>query len=462
MEVILSHVCSKWRNIVINLPTLWTAFKFDTHLRVSDPAKKLEEYLFRSGKQLLELYFSFSSSDYGYDHEDEDEYLPFDTELFARDFAMVETVIAHAYRWHRFSLFADQFVPTLEFIDRFSELYVPNLEYLALCLSNFDPATSNTEDRGDLNPLILTGGAPRLYTIRIDTTSPFHSLPPLSNITTLAIQSTPDEEYFGFEFHIFHSILTIPTLTNLSIESFSCIEYDWRDDPVNTPRFKMPSLKTLRITQDSHVLGMLLFLDAPLLETLILHDVYLTSVTINQDIHKITTFVRLDTIALLDCQYMPVFGSLNQEDADRVDTILNTLACHATHLIISSQGSPFIERDSNLLDFNRYRWPRLQHITLDFSAFSDLMPYIRIFESSPQSITVRIVEPVFDQWARRPGGLTILEKVCRPETMKVGDPMINDPWPPPGGLFREGGYLENRFIWREIFRAKGPDRFLDE
>jgi len=90
------------------------------------------------------------------------------------------------------------------------------------------------------------------------------------------------------------------------------------------------------------------------------------------------------------------------------------------------------------------------------------MSYIRIFEGLPRSITVRVVEPVFEQWARQPGALTTLEKVCRLETMKVGDAMMDDPWPAPGGLFREDGHLENRFIWGETFRAKGPDRFLDE
>jgi hypothetical protein len=452
VEVVLSHVCSEWRNIAINLPTLWTAFKFDTHLRVSDPDTKLEAYLYRSGKQLLELYFSFSSSD---------EDPPY--EFFGRDFSLVETAIAHAHRWHRFTFFADQFVPTLEFINLFDELYVPNLEYLALCPSNFDPATSNvanTEDRGDLNPLILTGGAPRLYTVRIDATTPY-SLPPLSNITTLAIQGThegEEGEYVCFEFHIFHSILTIPTLINLSIER-NCLDHDWIY-PVNIPRFKMPGLKTLRITQDSHILGMLSFLDAPLLETLVLHDVDL-SVIIGQDIHKITTFTRLATIALLECQYTS--NNRNQESMNRVDMILNTLACRATHVIISSHESlSFIERGSNLLDLNRYRWPRLQRITFDLSTCSDRMFYIRIFECSSQSITVRVVEPAFDQWTRRPGGLTTLEKDCRLEIMKVGDLMMDDPWPAPGGLFREDGHLENRYIWGETVRAKGSDWFLDE
>lgn len=61
-------------------------------------------------------------------------------------------------------------------------------------------------------------------------------------------------------------------------------------------------------------------------------------------------------------------------------------------------------------------WPRLQRITFDLSTFSDLI-YIRILEGSPQSIIVRIVEPAFD--------LTTHEKVCRLETMKIGDPMMD-------------------------------------
>ena len=150
VEVVLSHVCSEWRTIAINLPTLWTAFKFDTHFRVSDPVRKLEAYLSRSGTQLLELYFSFSGSDYNHAA---DLHTPY--ELFASDFALVETALAHAHRWHRFTFFADDSTPTLHLIDRFHKVYVPDLEYLAMCLSIF----AYSANHGNINPLILTGGA---------------------------------------------------------------------------------------------------------------------------------------------------------------------------------------------------------------------------------------------------------------------------------------------------------------
>ena len=179
MEVILSHVCSEWRNISINLPSLWTAFKFDSHLRVSDPVKKLEEYLCRSGTLLLELYFSVSTSDYKYN-------LDWDS-CFQRDVSLVElAIIDHACRWHRFSLFADDGIPSIEFMQCLDDIYVPNLEFLTLCIW------------GDLrpDPIVFIGAAPKLNAVTINVSTPFHLPPPLSNITTVAIQGTYDGIFF--------------------------------------------------------------------------------------------------------------------------------------------------------------------------------------------------------------------------------------------------------------------------
>jgi len=41
--------------------------------------------------------------------------------------------------------------------------------------------------------------------------------------------------------------------------------------------------------------------------------------------------------------------------------------------------------------------------------------------------------------------------------MRVGDLMMDEPWPAAGGLFQEDGNLATRFIWGETLRAKGPD-----
>ena len=362
--------------------------------------------------------------------------------------------------WRRFTLFADEAIPAFDFIHRFDKIYIPNLEYFALCLSSyssFDPSGSyiaKTQGRGNMNSLLLTEGAPRLCVVRIDAATPFHSLPPLSNITTLTIQDS--RKGAQFKFPIFHSILTIPTLTNLSIETWSCIEDYWTIDHGNLPSIKMPSLKTLRITQDSDMLSILSFLDAPLLQTLVLYNVDLISVHIDQDIHKITTFIQLDTIAFLDCRYL--FRYLDEEGVDRVDMILNTLACHAAHVIISNpDDASFIQTGSKLLDFNRYGWPRLQCLTLNLSTFAGPMFSIGNFEHSPHSLTVRVVKDVLDYWREgRSEGLLTLEKARKLETMNVGDLMMDEPWPAPGGLFQEDGNLKNRFIWGETLRAKGP------
>ena len=120
---------------------------------------------------MLELYFSFSSLDY------EDPILDI-YDFFERDFALVETAIAHACRWHRFTLFADESIGAFGFIERFDKIYLPNLEYLALCLSRYDYPWSISELRRrareniDTNSLILTGGAPKLCAVRIDALTP--------------------------------------------------------------------------------------------------------------------------------------------------------------------------------------------------------------------------------------------------------------------------------------------------
>ena len=128
----------------------------------------------------------------------------------------------------------------------------------------------------DISPSVLVKGAPKLSVIRIDTTSHFHLLPPLSNVTTLTIQESPWVLEYLYLFDTFRSILMIPTLTNLSIES-SLIPHTlvW-GNPATLPRVVMPSLKTLRITEECNTIIILWLLDAPLLETLVLHDLDLT------------------------------------------------------------------------------------------------------------------------------------------------------------------------------------------
>ncbi|KIM38183.1 hypothetical protein M413DRAFT_30319 [Hebeloma cylindrosporum] len=444
VEVILSHVCSAWRRTALKLPTLWTAFKFDSRLRVPDPAQKLEEYLSRSGTQLLELYFSFSSYD----------------NCQLRDFALVETAILHTRRWHRFTLHSHWLYPALDLINRFDKLYVPKLEYFAL---SGLLATTGVSSRNVpiIDQLILTG-APRLYSVRMDTGILFrlNSLLPLLNITTLAIQGAARYgDSCRFRSDIFRSLLMIPNLTHLSIDSRICFDFTSIFSTANIPPLKMPSLRTLRISQDDFLLDILLYFDAPLLETLVLHKVYLGRVDTSRDIDEINTLVQLETFALLDCRYNYECSAPNQNTLKRVDRILHKIANCATHIIISSQcNRAFIQEGSTLLDFNRYEWPRLQRITLDLAWSYSLMHNIRMLERSPHLINFRVVEAVLEQWARHPDALTTLKKVCILDTMKVGDSMIEEPWPGSGGLFQENEDLQNKFIWNETFHAKGPTK----
>jgi len=441
VEVILSHVCSEWRNIAIHIPILWTAFKFDSRRRASAPIDKLEEYLLRSKTQLLELYFNYEEEEFDEDY----------VKLFVQ---LVEIGVVHAERWRRFTLFTDVILATFECIRCLEQINAPNLEYFAMCLASIGQ-DQDIEDQGDISPSVLTEGAPKLSIVRIDASNHFNSLPPLSNLTILTIQDSPEVLEYLYSFHTFRSILMIPTLTNLSIESSMGLER-LLNNPDTHSRIFMPSLKTFRITRDNQVLGILSLLDAPLLETLVLHDLDLISLYIGQDMRELTPFKKLDTIALLDCRFdfrgNTYVGPLGV-------VIIYELAHCATRVIISSPNPPpSTKNSSNLLNFERCKWPRLQCITLDLSTFSGLVSYVMSFEHSPHShsLTVRVVEPVLKHWREvQLDFLTRLEKICKLESMKAGDPMMDEYWPAPGGIFQEDGNLKTQFNWGETIRARG-------
>jgi hypothetical protein len=428
-EVVLSHVCSQWRNISINLPTLWTAFKFDSNLSTSAPVEKLEEYLQRSGTRLLELYFNISLSDYDGD--------PDDYEGFTAVLDMVENTAAYAHRWRRFTFFIDEPLEMDVIWDNIRDIHAPNLEYFAM--------SPIFRDR------VLFGGAPKLSIFRIDAASLLRFLPPLSNITTLTIQQSPEMMEFSFPF--FHSILTIPTLTNLSIESAMNFGTVLIGDPETLLRVVTPALKTLRIMLGQEILGILSFLDAPVLETLVLRNLDLASVYIGQNIDQITSFPKLNTIALIDCRC----GLQDAEPDGIVAIILNKLAFCTINIVISTcYGFSSDIEGSTHLNFNRCTWPRLRCITLDLPTFSNPKSYERYLEHSPCSIILRVVQPLLQHWeSRQPNDLRRLENVCKLNTMMVGDLMMGNPWPVPGGKFqKDESYITD--IWGEILYARGP------
>jgi hypothetical protein len=83
------------------------------------------------------------------------------------------------------------------------------------------------------------------------------------------------------------------------------------------------------------------------------------------------------------------------------------------------------------------------------------MFYVKNFEHSPHSLTVQVVEPVLEHWRGvQLDSLTRLEKVCKLETMKAGDLMMDEYWQAPGEIFQEDGNFDV-VHWGESIRARG-------
>lgn len=181
----------------------------------------------------------------------------------------------------------------------------------------------------------------------------------------------------------------IPTLKNLSIESAMNLDTVSMGDQESLCILS-PTLKTLRIMQNHSILGILSFLDAPFLETIVLQDLDLASVYINQDVHRISSFKNINTISLLDCHCELRDADPKGISSDVIAMILNKLFHHATYIIFSTiyDTASEIESSTQLLNFNLFTWPRLQHITLDLPTLSDPKSYKRNLQLSLHLITL--------------------------------------------------------------------------
>ena len=102
VEVVLSQVCRRWRNIALGLPSLWSVFwtrpETATRRGLVTETKRLRTYLRRSKKYQLELYLEFQAP----------SYLPSDsdTRFWKLMKEMLDVTVGHAHRWKCFTLSA--------------------------------------------------------------------------------------------------------------------------------------------------------------------------------------------------------------------------------------------------------------------------------------------------------------------------------------------------------------------
>ena len=279
-EFDISQVCYEWRALALACSELWTTFNYlGDEWNFSN--LRLQLYLERSRQRLLDLrlYFPETYSD--------------------RIPDVVDMILPHASRWRLLCLRFDRGKDQKAFFKSImvdGPISAESLEVLELFNpGEHIPHTISFSEEG--KSIFKDRAAPKLTSLRLR--APTRGLFfPLSSHTITFIQI---DRANWLEFEHFEYLLRLPALVSLSLSVDEFHDYDRPSRPVLAP-----NLRYLRY----QVLGLMFcpwhFLEAPLLELLILKDVEIDFIdgepfnTIGQ--RECGYFPSLRTLGLISCE----------------------------------------------------------------------------------------------------------------------------------------------------------------
>ena len=400
MEVVVSHVCRRWRKIALGYPKLWTRFYYeadeDHRGPPSVPLDRFEAYMVRSATQPLRLWF-----DFGQDSSNE-----------KLDHALVNKAIDHVRRWKYFVLFSAQMSFFSNHVPRLSHVSAPFLEYLVLRCNaeDYDDEIEELEPEEcmSLDSTIMMNGTPKLTFLMLDGTSMF-CVPPLSNVTTLRLEKG-DQMGHCVSTSIFVVLLSLPSLEHLSLvgDVFSMPE-----DMVQL--IYMPNLKRLRVANLDAVAfsGILASIRAPRLETFIIHTcASLIGLTLQHEPYAYPALRNLWVIeSLMETTVAAHFVKLTSQ---------------ATDVFISQENldEGFFNNLIYELPATQEIWPRLKTLKCEIEGYTAIDPYLTFAKSRPEkSFTFILHHELVEYWENEaPETLPELKKMC------ILDEVVDEGW----------------------------------
>jgi hypothetical protein len=208
-EIVATRVTRRWRNLAINLAPLWSNIFIVPFLSL----KRLEIYLIRSRKALLDIYFML----------DDLEQPPIEDEkgiCLALSLAML---VPHVDRW-RLCIIRSYSYPTIkQIVMAIHESAAPNLEHFVMCLRpSYSPEGLSCLEHA-FQASIFTGGAPRLRYFECFGASIESCWPPTAALTDLRLDVDEAWEAGGFPAHpLTHNrfielLRSVPSLANLRL-----------------------------------------------------------------------------------------------------------------------------------------------------------------------------------------------------------------------------------------------------
>lgn len=244
-EVLMTHVSFHFREIAIATHLLWTSISVTS----TRPIDEIEAYITRSAACGLSVRV-------------ERNHQP----VTDREVAGFGLVLPLCKRYHQLTINSIQESIDNPIIRCFSEWQAPSLERLSLSVNKVEGLV-NTDTRLKL----LMGGAPMLSFVRLRGLAMSLFDLPLGNATTLHLDQTLP---LPIHYTTFRQLITAsPALRNLSIYGdmiSGTVAWPGALDPID-----MPTLRSLRLCGIGGAIynGLLLGLNAPNLESLVLKDV---------------------------------------------------------------------------------------------------------------------------------------------------------------------------------------------
>lgn len=247
-EILVSHVCSHWREVATGTPSLWTTIHCVTLRAYDNSMKHCAVYLERSIPCLLDMRFYLTPPS-----------------CSPNVLSLLDMIIANVGRWRRLSIVSDYEEVIRTIFSLFQPLHPPFLEHLSIYPEHTGDLPYD-ENNSKLPP-IFTGSAPMLSFVRLAGFAMYLSPPPLAAVTTLHLDAIMDEPLSCRRLHFMLSMS--PSLTHLSLLGVPIDAWP-SNDPVI---IEVPTLRSLRIAADTTtVYRVLSAILAPRLESLALRD----------------------------------------------------------------------------------------------------------------------------------------------------------------------------------------------
>ncbi|RXW21041.1 hypothetical protein EST38_g4803 [Candolleomyces aberdarensis] len=178
-EIVISHVCSLWRDTALATPELWTKYRCvkPSPQQFAMEYERLQTYLTRSGTDTdLDLVFDFV-----------------DVPVTVKDpsvMDMLNLVVPNLYRLRRFVLLSDGVNYVTPFHQALTGASAPRLEHFEVLTGQYHNINEEGYDgQPHWDPKILTEGSPNIKFLKLDSPAMGRFRPPFNNLVHFSLEA---------------------------------------------------------------------------------------------------------------------------------------------------------------------------------------------------------------------------------------------------------------------------------